>query len=184
MQSALDEIGETTKSRITLYDSSGRERISSGGKGEDLDNTIINSVAKKGFYSSLSRTEDRIFYVLPLEDRANEKKPDYSYISFSTSFSAQKDRNNNRFFLWLLIMCIILSILIYPLAIHIASPLKRITHKAIKFSKGDFSELEKVRGKSVLGDEISQLDRAFTHMAGELISMIEAKKNASFRYFP
>jgi len=171
LKTALSDISIKTNSDVALYDSHGQAKVSSGENPGDLDEKVMKKARKEGFYTDVSRKEDRVFVILPL---SSEKSP-YSYMSFRTDFGSQKERNN-RFFIWLIFLCVMLSILIYPLAMHITGPLERITQKAIKFSEGDFSRLEEEKGKSVFGDEISRMDSAFTHMAGELVRMIEEKK--------
>ena len=167
LKKTISHVAEKTNSEITVYDSHGKVTVSSSDKTEHLTEEMMKKVEKHGSYREISRKKKRIFFLTNLE------KPAGHYISIS----AETDDENRRhhFFLWLICLCILLSLLIYPLAMNITRPLERITEKAIKFSHGDFSVFEKNKKKEK-GDEIAGLENAFNHMAGELIAMIEAKK--------
>lgn len=164
LKKAINHIAEETKSEITVFDTHGKVIVSSSKKTENLTEELMKKVEKHGFYREISR--NRIFFLTTV------KKPPGRYISIYAEID--DDRRHN-FFLWLIFLCILLSLLIYPLAMTITRPLERITEKAIKFSHGDFSVFAG-NNKKQNGDEIARLDNAFNHMAGELIAMIEAKK--------
>jgi signal transduction histidine kinase len=166
LKKAINRIAGETKSDITVYDIHGKVIISSSEKTENLTEKLIKKVEKNGSYREISRIKNRIFFLTTVN------KPPGRYMSISADTD---DGRRNKFFLWLIFLCILLSLLIYPLSMNITRPLERITEKAIKFSHGDFSVFAG-NNKKQNGDEIARLDNAFNHMARELIAMIEAKK--------
>ena len=94
----------------------------------------------------------------------------YAYTGFLFDFI------ESSFSIRVIISFLIILIMMYPLAMYITKPLTELTQKAIKFSKGDFSDLDnkiKVKGN----DEIAKLNIAFFSMANELVDMIEKQKN-------
>ncbi len=166
LKKAVNHMAEETKSEITIYDPHGKVMISSSEKAENLTEELMKKVDKHGSYREISGKKHGLFFLTAVQ------KPAGYYISVSVE--GDEDRRHH-FFLWLISLCILLSLLIYPLAMNITRPLERITEKAIKFSQGNFSVFEGHKKKQN-GDEIARLDNAFNHMAGELIAMIETKK--------
>ena len=81
-----------------------------------------------------------------------------------------------QFFTGLLIVSLILSISVYPLAIHLTKPLDRLTRKTVEFSLETCTSIRKDDINKDEGDEISKLNRALTYMEDELLAMLEAKK--------
>jgi len=81
-----------------------------------------------------------------------------------------------QFFTGLLIVSIILSIGVYPLAIYLTKPLARLTRKTVEFSLETCTSIQKDDINKDEGDEISKLNRAFSYMEDELLAMLEAKK--------
>jgi len=81
-----------------------------------------------------------------------------------------------QFFTGLLIVSIILSIGVYPLAIYLTNPLARLTRKTVEFSLETCTSIQKDDINKDEGDEISKLNRAFSYMEDELLAMLEAKK--------
>ena len=164
LKRAINHMAEETKSEITVFDPHGKVIVSSSEKTENLTEKLMKKVEEHGSYREISR--NRIFFLTTV------KKPPGRYMSISAEAD---DGRRNKFFLWLIFLSILLSLLIYPLSMNITRPLERITEKAIKFSHGDFSVFAGGKKKQN-GDEIARLDNAFNHMAGELIAMMEAKK--------
>lgn len=166
LKKAVNHMAQETKSEITIYDPHGKVMISSSDKTEHLTEEMMKKVEKRGLYREISRKKKGIFFLTTV------KRPAGHYISISAEGD---DDRRYHFFLWLISLCILLSLLIYPLAMNITRPLERITEKAIKFSQGDFSVFE-INNKKQNGDEIARLDNAFNHMAREFTAMIETKK--------
>ena len=123
-------------------------------------------VDKTGIFIGDSFVNNKSYIIISLSDKCLP----YAYLSvvymfFDTPFCIRAVFGFLLFF-----------IMGYPLAMYITKPLTELTQKAIKFSKGDFSDLDnkvKVKGN----DEIAKLNIAFFSMANELVDMIEKQKS-------
>jgi len=172
VNSALKEISEQTNCDIALYDKAGNVKISTGEREENLDDQMMKKIEKHGSFIDISKVKNRVFFLTPLEDKSSK----YFYMSITTDFGDTRNRVK-KFIFGLIIICSLLSLFIYPISIYLTRPIEKITDKAIKFSTGDFSGIEKTELKKITGkNELTKLDTAFNNMACELIGMIEAKK--------
>jgi two-component system, OmpR family, sensor histidine kinase CpxA len=153
---------------ITLYDLDGKALLGTGAQ-ESLDISTMAELLKDHKYTSDNIFKGTIRFIVPIE----KSDTPFAYVSIINQVGRHGflQRNLRK----LLIACPIVFILIYPLALHFTKPLDRITEKAKRFSNGDFSDLEE-SGKVKGNDEIARLDRAFNHMAQNLVSMLESKK--------
>jgi len=167
LPSAINDIARQAGADVAVYGEGGEVILTSGKHIEPLQSDLMGKVKNTGFYSDI--TKKRLFFLTTVD------KPPYAYMSVSAEAVDVRERRS-KFFFWLLVLCVIVSVLVYPLSMTITKPLEKITKKAMQFSRGDFTVFEKKEGKRKSSDEISRLDEAFTHMSGELLRMIEAKK--------
>jgi signal transduction histidine kinase len=153
---------------IVIYDINGIPLVWTGPHGA-LEKKTLEELHRTHKFIYDDAGHGTTHYVMPCEN----KDPRYAYISIV------ENRHHFRMALIrLLIACPIAFILIYPLALHLTKPLDRINKKVMQFSSGDFSLISGEDEKNGAGgdDEIARLDRAFNHMARELVRMIESKK--------
>ncbi len=163
----VKHMSEKYKYGMTLYNDRGYSVVSTEKEDVSSIDKIIKEINRKGSYTYV--LNDRIYFILPV----NNKR---AYLQFSLENQFTFKELAIGFIKDLLCTSLIMSICLYPLSLYLTKPLEKITETAIKFSKGDFSELNKknlIKGN----DEIAQLNRAFTCMAKELVSMIEEKKD-------
>ncbi|MEQ8168769.1 MAG: HAMP domain-containing sensor histidine kinase [Candidatus Eremiobacterota bacterium] len=81
-----------------------------------------------------------------------------------------------QFFSGLLMLSVVFSVAVYPLAIYLTKPLEKLTRKTVEFSLETCTNIQKNDINKDEGDEISKLNRAFSYMEDELRAMLEAKK--------
>ena len=166
--SEIKKLSKNYDYTITVYNSKGEYEGGIKKTGSNLKKSLIKEVVKKG--SATYSSEDRICFILPMKKESNTY---YLEVSFINEFSFKEVMKT--FLEDLLITCLIISVLVYPISLYFSRPLEILTRKAIKFSRGDFSEASKETDiKS--NDEIGQLNKAFSHMAKEITEMIESKK--------
>ena len=164
----LKELGKKINCHIILYDKTGKALFQTKDYKKTLSKKEIEEVKREFIFARRGPLKNINELVFSIED---ENLP-FSYAgvlsnpnSFSLKISLQR----------LFIIALLLSLIIYPVVLYVTRPLEKITRKAVKFSRGDFSELNKkidIKGN----DEIAQLNEAFSHMANELVAMIEGKK--------
>jgi len=165
----LENLGKEFKCDITLYNKEGKAIIWTGNYNEELNKEIITQVHNNYLYMKPEGPPGKDRFILLL----NKEDENFTYISICHKqfdfFTPGKTLER------LLVPAILLLIIIYPVSLYITKPLEKITKKAMKFAGGDFSDLDKkidIKGN----DEIAQLNQAFSHMANELVAMIEGKK--------
>ena len=167
----LQSLSVKTHCDISLYDKKGKVIITTDRYKKDLDQNLIKEISSKHDYiiDEIDGGPGSGPIMLFSE---NNKNSYYSYIGI---FPRHRPISQTRFILILLFCSILLSVMVYPLVRYLTKPLEEITEKALNFSMGDFTGMEKnINPKG--NDEIATLTRAFYHMANELSAIIEGKK--------
>lgn len=171
LPSLLRSLSEKTNCDISLYDKNGKTIITTEKNKKNLEPDMVKKINKDQDYiiDEFEGGPGRGPVILFSE---NHKDSYYSYIGI---FPRHRPISQTRFIFILLFCSVLLSIMVYPLVRYLTKPLEEITEKALKFSMGDFTGIEKnITPKG--NDEIATLTRAFYHMANELSAIIEGKK--------
>jgi len=169
----LGELSEKYDCIIDFYDANGINVTSENIENEmtigiDLSEDMIAILKEeKNYIPTEPEFRDTCFFTV------NNKNLPFVYMSVHSRMSPPSV--DKRFIMILIFISIILSIAVYPLTKYLTRPLEKITEKAIKFSRGDFSGMEKDTA-NYGDDEIGKLAQAFNHMASELSLIIEGKK--------
>ena len=162
----LIEIGKNAEIEIIIYNHNGEPLIWTGENKPLSDRKIIDELNKNERYA----TDIPYKRMNSITFRGVNKDSKYAFIRI---LQTKPPPFLSEFLITLIITCLALSILLYPLALYLSSPLQKITEKANKISKGDFRDTKiDIKGN----DEIADLNNAFTVMSKELISRIEEKK--------
>jgi two-component system sensor histidine kinase CpxA len=167
----LQKLSKKINCGISLYDKKGKVIITTEKYKKDLDENLIKEIISNQDYiiDEIDNGPGIGPFMLFPESNKN------SYYSYIGIFPRHRPISQTRFVLILLFCSILLSGLVYPLVRSLTKPLEEITEKALNFSMGDFTGMEKnINPKG--NDEIATLTRAFYHMANELSAIIEGKK--------
>lgn len=167
----LQSLSVKTNCDISLYDKKGKVIITTKRDKKDLDENMIKKISSNQDYI-IEEFEGGPGSGPVMLFSENHNDSYYSYIGI---FPRHRPISQTRFLLILLFCSVLLSVMVYPLVRYLTKPLEEITEKALNFSMGDFTGIEKnINPKG--NDEIATLTRAFYHMANELSAIIEGKK--------